>query len=203
MKFAGKTVLICTLIAGLLWGAGIIAQRRQLSDGVIRLHVVAHSDSPEDQTIKLHVRDAVTGFLREAMDGSKDKEQAKAHLQQVIPEIEALANKTLEEQGCGDKAVVSLKREEFGTREYDTFTMPAGVYDSLRIVIGEGEGKNWWCVVFPELCVPATTRGFGEKAVECGYSDSLTAALTGEKGYEVRFFLLDCIGKLENFFFAG
>jgi len=88
-------------------------------------------------------------------------------------------------------------------RNYDTFRLPAGVYESLRIVIGEGEGKNWWCVVFPELCLPATAEGFESVAVGSGFSEALSGALTGETQYEIRFFLLDCFGRLENFFFHG
>jgi stage II sporulation protein R len=88
--------------------------------------------------------------------------------------------------------------EEFSKRVYDTFSLPAGLYESLRIIIGEGEGKNWWCVVFPELCLPATSEGFEETASCAGFPDALTAALEGEEGYEIRFFLLDVLGRLEN-----
>ena len=93
--------------------------------------------------------------------------------------------------------------EEFATRYYDTFTLPAGIYEALRITIGEGEGQNWWCVVFPTLCVGATVEEFEETAHCAGFSDGLTGALTGEDGYEVRFFFLDALGKLENFLHKG
>ena len=93
---------------------------------------------------------------------------------------------------------VSLTEEAFTTREYDTFSLPAGVYKALRIVIGEGEGKNWWCVVFPRLCV-GTEADFVETASMAGLSDDLTGALEGE--YEIRFWLLDKIGEIKNRFF--
>ena len=109
----------------------------------------------------------------------------------------------LKEAGCGDLATVSLAVEEFATRVYDTFTLPAGVYEALRITIGEGEGKNWWCVVFPTLCVPATSQGFEDVAAGAGFPDTLTAALEGEEGYEIRFYLLDLLGKVEGYFFEG
>lgn len=203
MRILGKMILICAMTAGVFWCGSVIAQRQQLSNGVIRLHVVANSDSEEDQSVKLKLRDAVTAFLQEELKEATSKEQAEKYLSENLDRIEALANRVLAKLETGDSATVSLKQEAFDTRIYDTFTMPAGVYDSLRIIIGEGQGKNWWCVVFPELCIPATAQGFSERAVECGYADSLTGAMTGEEGYEVRFFLLDCLGKLENFFFPG
>lgn len=201
MKRTGKFLLICGLAGAMLWCGTLGAQRRQLSESVIRLHVVANSDSAEDQRVKLLVRDTVTDFLQEGLAGMESQEQALEYLRERLGEIEEAANRCLEALGCSRSASVSLKQEAFDTRYYDTFTMPAGVYDSLRIVIGEGEGKNWWCVVFPEFCISATSQGFSQTAVECGYSDSLTGALTGQEGYEVRFFLLDCLGRLENFFF--
>lgn len=201
MKFIRKIVLIGIFTAFVFWAGDLLAQRVQLSDSLIRLHVVADSDSEEDQRVKLLVRDKVTEFIWKGLENIPTREEAVAYLESRLPEIENLVNQTLSALGVEDRCSVSLKEEAFDTREYDTFSLPAGVYESLRIEIGDGEGKNWWCVVFPQLCVPATAEGFSEKAVECGYSDSLTGALTGEEEYRVRFFLLDCLGKLENFFF--
>lgn len=201
MKLIRKTVLIAALLALVGWLSGIMAQRQQLNENVIRLHVLAESDTDADQAVKLRVRDAVTEFLEKEMAGITDRREAEAFLTRNLNRIGEIANRVLTELGCEERAAVSLKEEAFDTREYDTFSLPAGVYRALRVVIGEGEGRNWWCVVFPQLCVPATAEGFSEAAVECGYSDSLTGALTGE--YEVRFFLLDCLGRLENFFFAS
>ena len=203
MKIFGKLVLMSAAAACVFWCASLLSQRSQLSGSVIRLHVVANSDTRADQDIKLRLRDAVTAFLQDGLEAVENKEEALAFLRGKLPEIENLANGLLQEWGCEDSARVSLGKEAFDTRFYDTFTMPAGVYESLRIIIGEGAGKNWWCVLFPEFCVSATAAGFSERAVECGYSDSLTGALTGEEGYEVRFFLLDCLGRVENFFFGG
>ena len=95
---------------------------------------------------------------------------------------------------------MTLQKEVFDTRVYDTFTLPAGVYEALRITIGSGEGKNWWCVVFPTLCVPATSEGFEDVAAGAGFPESLTKSLEGE--YEIRFYLLDLLGKLEGYLFT-
>ena len=198
MKKGLKALLVCFLLAALVWCGTLIADRQRLSQELIRLHVVANSDSREDQELKLRVRDAVTESLGKALSDVQDVDAAKAYLQDNLPKLQALANRVLEEAGSAQRAVVKLCREGFPTRDYDTFSLPAGIYESLRIVIGEGEGRNWWCVVFPGLCTPETEEDFSAAAAGAGFPPSLTRALTGEEGYEIRFFLLDQLGKLEK-----
>ena len=99
--------------------------------------------------------------------------------------------------------MVTFCKENFGTRLYDTFRLPAGIYEALRITIGEGEGQNWWCVAFPTLCVPATSEGFEGVAAGAGFPDRLNEALKDQESYSIRFFLLDCMGRVENFFHRG
>lgn len=198
MKKALKRIGICLGLVCLVWIGALVVDRQTLREELVRLHVVAASDSEEDQAVKLRVRDAVIESVQSEMQNVTDAEQAKAYLQENLPKIEAVANQVLAEAGFSDKAVASLCQEEFAARVYDTFTLPAGLYNSLRITIGEGAGQNWWCVVFPSLCIPATSEGFEEVACGAGFSDTLTDTLTGEDGYEVRFFLLDALGNLEN-----
>ncbi len=198
-----KRVGLCLSIAVLIWCGSVIADRKTLNEELIRLHVVANSDSEEDQAIKLRVRDAVVESLQSAMAGVGDIEEAKAYIADNLPKIQEIANQVLTKAGVDADAVVTLGKECFDTRYYDTFTLPAGVYESLRITIGEGEGHNWWCVVFPSLCLPATSEGFADVAAGAGFDDALTATLKGESEYEIRFFLLDKLGKLENMLFQG
>jgi len=198
-----KHIMLCTGICALCWCWGIIGDRQTLNQELIRLHVVADSDSDRDQQIKLRVRDAVMESLSKAMADMTDVEQAKLYIQAQLPKIEKIANDTLQYLGCESTARVSFQEEVFDTRIYDTFTLPAGVYEALRITIGSGEGKNWWCVVFPTLCMSAVSEEFADVAVGAGFSDSLTAALEGKEGYEVRFYLLDMLGKLEGYFRKG
>ena len=195
MKKVLKRIVLCAAVAGIFWLWGVIAQREQLNENLIRLHVVANSDSEEDQAIKLRVRDAVVESLSEAMADIGDMDQARAYIEENLPKIQQTANEALKALGCDENAVASLQKEVFDTRYYDTFTLPAGVYEALRITIGSGEGTNWWCVAFPSLCIPATSEGFEDVAAGAGFPDSLTAALEGEDGYEIRFFLLDLLGK--------
>lgn len=203
MKKICKRIAICACIAALIWGWSIVNDRQKLNEELIRLHVVAASDSEKDQAIKLRVRDAVVESLSDAMADFTDISQARAYLEENLPKIRQAANDTLKALGCDEEVTVTLEKEVFDTRYYDTFTLPAGVYEALRVTIGEGEGQNWWCVAFPTLCIPAASEGFEDVAAGAGFSESLTAALEGKNGYEVRFFLLDALGKLEGYFYKG
>lgn len=202
MKKTLKRVGFCLTVAVLIWVGSVFADRETLNNELIRLHVVANSDSEEDQAIKLRVRDAVVESLQEAMTQAGDMDRAKAYLQENLPKIQAIANEVLADAGVDADAVVTLTKEAFDTRYYDTFTLPAGVYEALRITIGEGEGKNWWCVAFPSLCMGATSEEFEDVAAGAGFNNTLTATLEGET-YEIRFFLLDKLGELENMLFRG
>ena len=203
MKKLCKRILICAVFAACVWSWGVIKDRERLNEELLRLHVVANSDSDEDQAVKLRVRDAVLESLREEMAGITDFEQARAYIRENLPKIRQTANECLEALGYRGNAVVTLGKEVFDTRYYDTFTLPAGIYEALRITIGEGQGKNWWCVVFPTLCVPATSDGFEDVAAGAGFPDALTSALEGESGYELRFFLLDLLGKWQSRGYKG
>ena len=193
-----KCVLVCALLTGLVWCGTVIADRERLNEELIRLHVVANSDTAEDQNLKLLVRDAVITSLRQALADVQDTQQAKEYLEENIPKLQELANKTLDAAGSTQRAVVTLCREGFPTRQYDTFSLPAGVYEALRITIGEGEGKNWWCVVFPSFCLPKTSQGFTDTAAGAGFPGALSGALSGEEPYQIRFYLLDKLGELEK-----
>lgn len=198
-----KQVMLCLMAVLIVWSFGILRDRRLLNEQLIRLHVVAASDAPGDQAVKLQVRDAVIAELQNGLEGIADVEAAKIYLQENLPRIRTAANAALKKAGVTDTATVSLCRERFGTRVYDTFSLPSGVYSSLRIIIGAGEGQNWWCVSFPSLCTPDTVEGFAQTAAAAGFSNTLCGTLTGEDRCEVRFFLLDQLGRLENIFFKG
>lgn len=202
MKKIAKFIVATLLLVSVFWLGTVWEDKITLSQDLIRLHVVADSDSPEDQQIKLQVRDAIIKKLNCVMDDFSDVESAKAYLEEHLSELEQTANDALASLKDGCHAVVSLAKEAFPTREYDTFTLPAGVYESLRVTIGSGEGQNWWCVVFPSLCVSASSDGMEDTAAGAGFSDSLTGAISGKQEYRVRFFILDCFGWVENWFYS-
>ena len=166
--------------------AALQAQSQRMAEKIIRLHVVANSDSDADQAVKLRVRDAV---LREAQNVLSDASDAKQAIAAQLPALEAAANAELRRQGSGDTACVSFRRELFPTRDYDTFSLPSGVYQSLRVTIGEGAGHNWWCVIFPPLCAQAA--GLSEQAVQALSDDDVRLVTESDGGYVVRFRLLE------------
>ncbi len=201
-KFWGR-VGVCILATVFFWCGTLLSDRKQLRQELIRLHIVANSDSPQDQGYKLHVRDAVANSLQADLSQIADVELAKHYLQEKLPYIQKVAKETLKALGCEDNVSVRLDREAFDTRIYDTFSLPAGVYHSLRIVIGDGKGKNWWCVAFPGLCIPAASDGFEAAAAGAGFPETLNRSMSAEPGYELRFGILDLMGKLETVLFEG
>ena len=203
MKNILKKLALVSLVVVLVWCGTLLADRNMLRNELIRLHVVANSDDAEAQQLKLEVRDAVLNSLQQGLCHVTDVQQAKAYLQENLPQLEKLVNKVLSEKDPHLSAQVKLQKDCFPVRNYDTFSLPAGVYESLRIVIGDGNGKNWWCVVFPELCLPATAEAFENVSASAGFSNGLAGTLSSEQNYEIRFFMLDCLGRLENFFFRG
>ena len=193
----------CLILAAVFWCGTLISDAQRLREELIRLHVVANSDSLADQALKLRVRDAVTDSLRQELQNAGDAEQAKQYIQEKLPYIQQVAENTLKAMGCDETVTVRLCREAFDTRIYETFTLPAGIYNSLRIIIGQGQGQNWWCVVFPEFCIPATSEGFHHVAAGAGFPEELNGALSAEEGYELRFGILDFMGKMETLLLEG
>lgn len=194
-----RIALVLVLAAGVgVWG--LLMDSQALYDGLVRLHVVGASDGAADQAVKLKVRDAVLASLEQGLQDLTDVDAAVCYVQQMLPQVEAAANQALEAAGVDMTAAATFLEEAFPTREYDTFSLPAGVYKALRVVIGEGEGKNWWCVVFPNLCM-GTKESFVETAAVAGMPQTLRETLEGE--YEIRFWLLERIGELKNTLFAS
>ncbi len=202
MRFLLKIAAFTLLVSLCLEGWALCRDQKKLTGDLIRLHVVAASDTAEDQQIKLQVRDAVISFVDEAMTHVMTPEEAKAWVEANLPGIQQAANDALDRLGSAYEAVVTFTREAFPRRDYDTFSLPAGVYQSLRITLGPGDGHNWWCVVFPTLCLPAAGEDTESVAAGAGFSETLTDTVTGKQGYQVRFYFLDVLGKIENFLFG-
>jgi len=149
-----KAVALALVACLMLSMTSFTATCERLSSHVVRLHVLAASDSVEDQAVKLQVRDAVLRETDGLLTGVKDEKTAWLLLSRKLKDIEHAANQCLQASGSEDTAKVSLcDRVYFPTRCYETVTFPAGEYAALRVVIGEGEGRNWWCVAFPPMCL--------------------------------------------------
>ena len=177
---------VSALAMGLLSCAYLQTQQRQLAEKLVRLHVVANSDSPSDQAIKLRVRDAVLAAAEPVLGSADDPDQALAA---ELPALKCAAAEMLRALGREESVSVTLQNERFPTRDYETFSLPAGVYRTLRVTIGAGEGHNWWCVIFPPLCAQAA--GLSERAVQALSDDDVRLVTESDGGYVVRFRLLE------------
>jgi stage II sporulation protein R len=196
--------LLIFLAALLAWGTALERQQQRISDSLIRLHVVAASDSQEDQEIKLQVRDAVLSALEPILAGANDREEAATLLEENLNVLASTAKDTLLNLGSSDTVSVRYARELFGTRVYDGFSLPGGYYDALRVEIGPAEGKNWWCVVYPQICTAATTEAQQTVAVMGGVEASDFAVLQGESPeYRFRFKSLELLENLLGWFRGG
>ena len=174
-------------------------QKRQATDNLIRLHVVANSDSESDQQLKLIIKDEIVAFLQPEMEKMENVKAAGAYLKENLEQVRAIAEEKIARSGYSYPVTVSFEQESFDRRNYETFSLPAGVYQSLRVKIGSGQGKNWWCVAFPTLCVPATGDGFVSAAVNDGIAEDMARCLADPDSYRIRFFLLEQLGRLEIF----
>ena len=159
-----------------------------LQKDVLRLHILAQSDSADDQRLKLLVRDRILEGTAGWLSGSKEEMMAK--IEARLPEIEAMAEEALAEEGCSLPVRAELAQSFFDTRTYGEKTMPAGRYDALRVVIGEGEGKNWWCVLYPPLCLPAAEA---DALLDETFSAEEQAVLEGGNQFKIRFWTVEMI----------
>lgn len=168
----------------------------EIYDTVVRLHVLANSDSPEDQALKLEVRDAILAVTAPLVEGCTSQSDAVAVLEGGMAEIEAAARAVITAAGRTDAVSVIIGREDYPTRTYESCAFPAGEYVSLRVCIGEAAGQNWWCVLFPPLCLSAATDGGEEDAfISVGLSKDQYGIITetGKTKYKVRFKILELI----------
>ena len=188
----GAGLLLAMLITPL---AGFGQRCAQVRQEVLRLHILANSDSEADQALKLRVRDAVLEETGGLFAAAGTLEEAQAAALENLPAIEAAARRALAEAGSDAPVKAELTRMYFNTREYgEDTTLPAGEYQALRLSIGEARGRNWWCVMFPPLCVPAaeaTVEGQESKAVEEDIE-----ALNQEPHYRLSFAVVEWLEEL-------
>lgn len=175
-------LLLAVAAAGLV-GARLGAEQDALADEMIRLHVVANSDDPADQALKLKVRDAVLTRCGVTLAGL-DRSEALEVLTQSLPQLGQVAADAVAREGYDYPVRLSLRQESFPTRDYTDFSLPAGTYTALRVELGAAAGHNWWCVVFPPLCTGSVT----ETAAQTALTGDQLALITGQtEGYVVKF----------------
>lgn len=182
-----ETALLLALAVTALWGAWSLQRQDALEEKTIRLHVIANSDEKADQELKLHVRDQVLLLAEDLLRRSGSREEALTRLKAALPEMEAAAADEIVRRGFDYPVSVCLERTDFPCKTYDDFAMPAGEYTALRVVIGEGKGQNWWCVVFPPLCTAAASDR-NETAIAAGWGQDDVDFVTGaDRGCVLRF----------------
>lgn len=167
----------------------------EIRSEVLRIHVIAHSDSDFDQALKLKVRDAVLTEGADLFDGSVSVENAVEKITPNISRLEAVANEVIAENGADYQAKISLERTYFSTRTYENVTLPAGQYLAVRVVLGSGEGKNWWCVMFPPMCIPAAANR--EELSDVLSADGEKLVMKNPK-YEPRFKIIEVYEKIKE-----
>ena len=180
-------VLLIGLAVFLTSGALALRTQNDLAEKVVRLHVLANSDSEEDQALKLKVRDVVLERATAILEESPDRREAESRLRGELLELERIAAAEIVAEGYDYPVTVELENTEFPTKAYDGFTLPAGEYLALRVIIGEGKGRNWWCVVFPPLCT-AASADVPASALAAGFSEEEVRLITEEdRGYVLKF----------------
>lgn len=166
-----------------------------IRESVLRLHVIANSDVSVDQNLKLAVRDAIINESEEIFDGTVTVDNAVEKITPEINNIKEIAERVVENYGFDYNVDVSIDEEYFETRTYETVTLPAGKYLSLIVRIGEGKGKNWWCVMFPPMCVSAADE---EDVLKTTLSEKEIKLVNSKPEYEPRFKIIELYEKFRN-----
>ena len=196
-----EVALMFGVLAAFAVGGWLGQEQRALADSVIRFHVIANSDSEADQALKLAVRDQVLAKAEEIYPQDATLSEARAALEAHLEDLALAGQEVVDREGYQYDVTAQLTECWFPTKEYEGFALPAGNYNALRIVIGEGAGQNWWCVAFPPLCLGAASETV-EEATQAGYFTPGQAALVTEEneGYILKFKSMELLGMLQGMF---
>lgn len=166
IKFGGLLIIAVIIMTGVI---SVYAEStsNEITSNVVRLHVLANSNSDADQALKLKVRDKITEYLNVELAASKSANESINQINERLHQIETLSNETLANEGSEYKTVALIGNFDFPAKSYGNIALPSGNYSALRIIIGDGAGENWWCVLFPPLCfVDASTANVTEKGLK-------------------------------------
>ena len=187
-------LLMMVGVMGGFYGRKKIVQE-QIAEKVLRFHVLANSNSEEDQKLKLQVRDAIGGLLQEKMAQVENREECEKFITEWIPKTEQTAAAVIEENGYDYSVCARLEETDFPVKTYGAYTFPAGRYEALRVTIGEGAGENWWCVLYPNMCFENSMYEVvderGEKALREVLDEKEYEAVLKEGNYQIRLRILD------------
>ncbi len=192
MKNSGRLLQAAALTAMFLTAAlsvlGFSKTCGEVRSAVLRLHVIANSDTQADQSLKLAVRDAILEENGDLVAAAEDKEQAIRSAKEALGQLQKTAQQVVAKQGAPYAVHVELTKSAFLTRTYGNVTLPAGVYDAVKVTLGSGAGHNWWCVLFPPLCLPAA---MDLPDAEDVLSDGAFALVEEDPKLELRFWIVE------------
>lgn len=196
-----KTIAVTLILVSLFLFVGLfpVHGEEKIYDSVVRLHVLANSDSEEDQALKLEVRDAILEITAPLLETCSGRDEAEAILRAHLQELTEAAQAVIERAGHDDPVSITFDNEKYPERTYDSFCFPAGTYLSLRVLIGDAEGHNWWCCLFPPICRAAATVSKKEAEdtfLSVGLTPSQYKIITesNKPVYKVRFKILEIFG---------
>lgn len=193
-----STILICVATFFTLGFIIPTESEYQIYDSCVRLHVIANSDSQEDQNLKLKVRDELLEKISKY--DVQNKEEALLKMQVEKEELERVAKEVVRENGYDYEVKIEIGLENYPYREYEGFSLPAGEYTSVRVIIGKGDGQNWWCVLYPPLCTGAALSYDKDACIEVGLTSSQYDLITGANGrYKVKFKLVEMAASIAGF----
>lgn len=198
MKTFEKSLIMGLMAAILLSMVNFHSRCESISQKVLRLHILANSDTAEDQSLKLKVRDRLLTYSSGLFERATTKDHAKEFTRSYISKLEDVAKEEIESNGYRYPVRIELVNMYFTTRQYDNnITFPAGNYDAIRVIIGEGSGKNWWCVMFPGLCLSSVSQ-----ETPRAQNDVLNASeielIEGGDRYELKFKVVEWIEEFKN-----
>ena len=188
-----RAVAVALVLVLTLSICGFDARCDEIRENVLRLHVLANSDSQQDQALKLKVRDAVLVESQKVFENCTSEQEAVIQAKKYIDVFENTAKNVIAENGFDYSVRVEVAETWFETRDYEGFSLPAGNYEALRVIIGKGQGKNWWCVMFPSVCLPAAT--VKDKDFKGVLKDDTAEIVEQPKRYKARFKVVEIFEK--------
>ena len=196
MTLKKLSVAICMgLVVSILTSmASFDASCVEIKENLLRLHIVANSDSEHDQALKLKVRDKILEIGDSSFSDVDNLIIAKEKAEEMLPVFTKCAQEVIANEGYNYNVEVSVGKAFFDTRVYDNFTLPAGEYDALRVVIGEGKGKNWWCVIFPSVCIPSAS----DKTLDSALSNNAGEITNNAPKYKMKFKVVEWYETIKN-----
>ena len=198
MKGFIKAACVALILTVLFTMIPFQAACSDISDSVFRLHILANSDSEADQNLKLKVRDRLLEYSQTLFEQAKTKEEAEELIANQLQELADIASNEIAENGFNYPVRAEITRMYFTTRHYENYTLPSGTYDALRVTIGEGKGHNWWCVMFPSLCI--NTDVDGDRKTKEALGEEEYGVVKNEKR-EYKFFIVELFEKIRSSFF--